>query len=150
MGQKIELTLLLLLLIIILFGFSNFNFTGFSTKEFAPNNFILEEDLIFNENQIIINISDYVVSRYNSTKSMVPVIDLNANGIGIHPNSPEEIFIGDIISFSRGEKLIVHRVIDKGVDKEGVYFITKGDNSFFNDGKVRFAEIDSVLVVLIY
>ena len=81
---------------------------------------------------------------------MVPVIDSNANGIGIRPNSSEDIFVGDIISFYHGEKLIVHRVIEKGEDEFGDYFITKGDNVNFDDGKIRFEEIDSIRAILIY
>ncbi len=46
--------------------------------------------------------------------------------------------------------LIVHRVVDKGVDSDGVYFITKGDNNNYSDGKVRFEEIEYITIGILY
>ena len=46
--------------------------------------------------------------------------------------------------------LIVHRVVEKGIDEQGVYFITKGDNNNIDDCKIRFKDIDTVLIAVIY
>jgi hypothetical protein len=37
--------------------------------------------------------------------------------------------------------LIIHRVVEKGVDFDGIYFIAKGDNNVVSDGKIRFEDI---------
>ncbi len=156
--QKKEILIIILLLVfnlILFIYFSNSSFTGFSflhsrNNLAAPSDFISEKDIIIDSDKVTINLSDYVISRYDSSGSMLPVLDKGANGIGIKPKSPDEINVGDIVSFFQGESLIVHRVIEKGSDKEGVFFVTKGDNNDFDDGKIRFSQIDSVLVILIY
>lgn len=156
--NKKEILLIVLFLVfnLILFIYlSNNSFTGFSflsskEKLSAPYGFINEKDIIVEPGKVTINLSDYVISKYDSSGSMIPVLDKGANGIGIKPKSPDDIHIGDIISFFQEEDLIVHRVIEKGVDEEGVFFVTKGDNNDFDDGKIRFSQIDSVLVILIY
>lgn len=81
---------------------------------------------------------------------MLPTLGENANGIKIIPKSPEQINIGDIISFQSGNLLVVHRVIDKGQDANGWYFVTKGDNNQETDGKVYFQDVKYVTVALIY
>lgn len=152
--ERFEVVLLLVILFLNIFLFivlGGFSLTGFfSFEESAPYNFIEEEDILVLNNSILINFSDYVLSKYDSSHSMVPLLDAGANGIGIKPESPENLHVGDIISFKKGDNLIVHRIIKKGVDDSGIFFITKGDNNFFNDGKIRFEEIDSVLVILVY
>ena len=90
------------------------------------------------------------MSRYAPSGSMRPVLNSKANGIRIKPKSPEQINVGDIVSFRRGMDLVVHRVIKKGEDSEGVYFITKGDNNDFVDGKIRFKDIKYVTVGVIW
>ena len=72
------------------------------------------------------------------------------NGIVVSPESEEDINVGDIISFWKGKEIVVHRVVEKGVDSLGTYFITKGDRNDFNDSKIRFEEIEGLLVGVIY
>ena len=81
---------------------------------------------------------------------MVPIFDTGANGVGIKPKSEDELNVGDIITFRQDGNLIVHRIVEKGIDEEGWFFITRGDNNNINDGKIRFSQIDSVLVALFY
>jgi len=117
----------------------------------APYDFIKENEIFYKNGQLILNITHPVLSRYNSSGSMMPVLSENSTGIGIRPLSEKEVHIGDIVSFWKNGGLITHRVVDKGYDDKGVYFITEGDNSDFADKfKVRFSEIDSVLVAIIY
>lgn len=54
------------------------------------------------------------------------------------------------ISFKKDGDLIVHRVIEKGVDDMGVYFITKGDSNNVSDGKVRFEDIEYKTIGVIW
>ena len=81
---------------------------------------------------------------------MLPVLNENTNGIKVVPRSENEISAGDIVTFKQGDYLIVHRVIKKGQDSEGTYFVTKGDNTLFSDGKIRFKDILYKTIVLVY
>ena len=45
---------------------------------------------------------------------------------------------------------IVRGVVEKGTDANGLFFVTKGDNSLADDGKIRFEEIERVLIALVY
>jgi hypothetical protein len=45
---------------------------------------------------------------------------------------------------------IVHRVIDKGVDENGYWFVTKGDNNKQADGKVYWEDVKYVTIGVIY
>lgn len=113
-----------------------------NSKTSAPTDHVSENDIILYEDKIIINIANASISRYAATGSMKPVFDEGANGIRIVPKSINEIDVGDIISFRKSGKLIVHRVVEKGEEENKTYFITKGDNNEFSDGKVYFEEIE--------
>lgn len=116
----------------------------------APQNWITEEDIILRDDMIIIKVDNARLSYYEATGSMKPVLDAGANGIRIVPESVDKIDVGDIISFRKNGILIVHRIIEKDVDEKGIYFITKGDNNNFNDGKVRFEDIEYVTIGILY
>ena len=82
---------------------------------------------------------------------MIPVLSEKANGIEIIPQFPEQIHSGDIITYEDSAgNYIVHRVIKTGQDEQGIYFVTKGDNSATNDGKVRFSQIKYLTIAIIY
>jgi hypothetical protein len=126
-------------------------FSAFSGKNInTPSDFVQRDDIQIFADKIVINIDGASISSYAETGSMKPVLDHNSNGIRIAPSSEEKINVGDIVSFRRGNSLIVHRVIEKGIDNEGIYFITKGDNNPFNDGKVRFDEIEFITIGILY
>jgi hypothetical protein len=116
----------------------------------APNNYVNEEDIKVYDDRIIIYLDDARISRYAPTGSMLPFIDEYSNGIKITPASEDEIEVGDIITFRSGSDLIVHRVVEKGYDDSGVYFITKGDNNIIADGKIRFSDIESKTIGVLY
>jgi len=118
---------------------NNFNLDGYQKK--APSDYIKEDNIKIYNDRIVIYVNEASISSYASSGSMIPVLDENSNGIRIKPNSEKDINVGDIISFERNNNLIVHRVIKKSYDENGVYFITKGDNNSLDDGKVRFNEI---------
>ena len=81
---------------------------------------------------------------------MRPLLDYGANGIRIKPENKEQIGVGDIVSYKREGKMIVHRVIGMGTDEEGNYFITRGDNTNIEDEKVRLEEIEYVTIGIIW
>ena len=121
-----------------------------SSNNEAPFDFIDERDISIYHDRIVIFIDDASLSRYAPTGSMLPIFDQGANGIRIAPDSEDDIHVGDIISYERVGRLIVHRVVEKGLDEEGVYFITKGDNNEISDGKVRFNSIKYVTVGILW
>ena len=84
------------------------------------------------------------------TNSMDPTLDAESKVITIRPQSPDEIIVGDIISFRFGDIVIIHRVIETGYDSEGWYAITKGDNNAFDDGKIRWEQVERLLIGIIY
>jgi len=122
---------------------------GFSsTTNNAPGNWIKIDQIQVIGDSVLINIPNASISSYAPTGSMKPVLDQSSNGIRIIPSSPEKIEVGDIVTF--GEENIVHRVIEKGVDEGGYWFITKGDNNQANDGKIRFEDIKYVTIGILY
>ena len=124
--------------------------TGINGSKQAPSDFIGENQIQVFSDKIIIYINDASISRYAPTGSMKPILDENSNGIRIKPESEDGINVGDIITFKRDGYLIVHRVIEKGIDENGYYFITKGDNTNISDGKVRFKDIEYVTIGVLW
>ncbi|HLF53863.1 MAG TPA: hypothetical protein VI544_01670 [Candidatus Nanoarchaeia archaeon] len=116
----------------------------------APADSIPESNIEVYSDRIIIKLDNASLSEYASTGSMLPLFDKGANGIRIVPKSESEIEVGDIITFERGSILVVHRVIEKGKDNLGAYFITKGDNNFYSDGKVRFSDVKYLTIGILY
>jgi len=116
----------------------------------SPSNFIERENILVYPDKIVIALKDATVSSYEDTGSMEPILDSNSNGIRIKPEFENEIQVGDIVSFRQNGFLIVHRVIEKGIDSQGVYFITKGDNNNFKDGKIRFQDIEYITIGILY
>jgi len=122
---------------------------GFSTTgSDAPSNWIKISQIQITGDSVMINIPNASISSYAPTGSMKPTLDQSSNGIRITPNSPEQIEIGDIVSF--GADNIVHRVVEKGIDENGYWFITRGDNNQISDEKIRFEDISYVTVGILY
>jgi hypothetical protein len=136
----------------LVYGVENPFSNGFSISgmENAPQDFVKENQIQIYEDKVVINVKGASISRYAATGSMKPTFDENANGIRIVPKSVDEINVGDIITYQSGDSLIVHRVIEKGTDSEGVYFITKGDNNTVSDGKIRFKDVKYETIAVIW
>jgi len=116
----------------------------------APSDRISEDNIIIFDNMVVLEIPNATLSNYADSGSMSPFLDKGANGIRIVPNSEDEIEVGDIVSYRFGKMLVVHRVIEKGVDNKGIYFIVQGDNNLMSDGKIRFEDIEYITVGIIY
>jgi len=117
----------------------------------APSDKITQNNIEIYEDKVIIKIENASLSKYAGTQSMVPVFDTGANGIRIIPESEKCIKLGDIVTYeSDNGNLIVHRVIEIGEDDEGTYFIVKGDNNLFSDGKIRFSQIRYITIGILY
>jgi signal peptidase len=60
------------------------------------------------------------------TGSMEPTIPVGSI-VTIKKVNPEDVKVGDIITFKAGESAVMHRVIEKVVENSSYYFRTKGD-----------------------
>jgi len=116
----------------------------------TPGNWIDEKQIHVYNNAIVIDVANAGISEYADTGSMIPILNENSNGIRIVPQSAEQIDVGDIITFQSEGELIIHRVIEKGEDSEGTYFVTQGDNNNVSNGKIRFKDIKYVTIGIIW
>lgn len=116
----------------------------------APSDWISEEDISIFDDRIILRIPNATLSNYADSGSMKPVFDGKANGIRVVPENESEINVGDIISYRFENFLIVHRIVEKSIDDDGVYFVMQGDNNILSDGKIRFEDIEYVTVGVIW
>ena len=116
----------------------------------APSDWVSEDNILIFEDKMILNVPNITLSNYEDTGSMKPVFDNEANGIRIIPKEENDIKIGDIVSYKFGDMLIVHRVVEKGFDEKGIYFITQGDNNILKDEKIRFENIEYVTIGVIW
>ena len=137
---------------------SNNSFLGFLRGDepeelISPYDHIKQDQIHVYPDRIVIDLKNANWAEFTDTNSMDPIFDKGANSFEITPESPEDVHIGDIISYKSeyAEGLIVHRVIDIGVDQKGWYCIVKGDNIKEPDpGKIRFSQIHGVLIGIIY
>ena len=124
-----------------------------SKEQNSPMDRIKESQIHVYDDRIILDIKNAEWSSFTDTNSMDPVIDKGANAIHMVPNSPSEIEVGDIVAYKSvyASGTLIHRVVDINVDDKGIYYTLKGDNNPTNDpGKVRFEQIERVLVAIIY
>jgi signal peptidase I len=114
-------------------------------KRLNDNNIIIQKD------KVIININNPLSATFSNTGSMMPIISENSRAIQIIPQSEEELYVGDIISYSLNEKTVIHRIVEISYDDYGWFAITKGDNNIFKDTeRVRFSQVKRVLVGILY
>lgn len=119
----------------------------------SPMNFFSEEQIKVYKDRVILDADNIQWAAFEDTKSMLPIISNNSNALQIVPKCPEEIQLGDIVSYRSkyADGIIIHRVAYIGTDNEGTYFILKGDNNPSSDpGKVRCSQIERKVVAIIY
>ncbi len=119
----------------------------------SPQDRITERQIGVYADRVVLDIKNAQWARFTDTKSMEPVIVAGSNAIELTPESENDIKVGDIVSYTSeyAEGYIIHRVVFKGRDEQGTYFILKGDNLPASDpGRVRFDQIKSVVVAIIY
>jgi len=125
--------------------------TGFvSYGASAPSDWVSEDDIVVFDDRVVLRIANVTLSNYADSGSMRPVLDEGANGIRVVPASVDDVNVGDIVSYLFDGVMIVHRVVEKGVDDDGVYFVMQGDNNLVSDGKIRFDSIKYKTVGVIY
>jgi signal peptidase I len=103
------------------------------------------------DDKVVLDIKKAEWSEFTNTHSMEPLLGMNANGIELKPLSEAEVNIGDVVAYNSSIGIVIHRVVKKDNDDNGTYFILKGDNNEQEDfGKIRFKDIERVLVGVIY
>jgi len=122
-----------------------------SLERASPSDIIAQDQIHVYNDRVVIEIENPEWATFTDTNSMDPVFDEGSHAIQIVPSRPEQINGGDIISFETDNGVIIHRVVETGVDEDGWYAVTKGDNNAVEDpGKVRFNSVRKLLVGIIY
>jgi len=119
----------------------------------SPSDWVKEEQIKMSDSNVNLIIKNATWAKFTDTNSMDPVIDSESHALKLIPTSPKQLNPGDIISFksSKFNSVIIHRIVEKGKDNKGIYYITKGDNNKYPDSqKVRFSQITGVVVGIIY
>ncbi|MBN2142093.1 hypothetical protein JW711_02065 [Candidatus Woesearchaeota archaeon] len=119
----------------------------------SPGDRVKEDQILVNNERVLLNIQGAEWATFTDTNSMDPVIDKGANAIEVKPESVDDLYVGDIVAYESeyADGLIIHRIVYKGEDENGIYFILKGDNNPASDpGKIRFEQIKRVVVAIIY
>lgn len=126
---------------------------GRTDQKASPSDWIKENQILVFNSQVILDLKNAEWATFTDTHSMEPVLSARANAIEVRPKGADEIQIGDIISYKSeyANGYIIHRVIEKGEDEQGTYFILKGDNNPSPDpGRIRFEQIQRVVVAIVY
>jgi signal peptidase I len=109
------------------------------------------QDIIVTDKLVTIKKSNLTWAVFSNSSSMLPTLNHNTKAIEIKPNSISDLYIGDIISYSLNDEIIIHRIVNIGYDASGFYAVTKGDNNILADpNKVRFHQIQGIVIALIY
>ena len=156
-GVKVILIIFAVLLVIFSIGVISLsdkqipaNFLG-GEELFSPSDWVKENQIKVYKNKITLDIQDASWATFTNTNSMDPFIDETSHAIEILPDDANEINVGDVISYQSSYGVIIHRVIEKGEDEDGIYFLVKGDNNRFQDPfKVRFEDVKGVVVAVVY
>jgi hypothetical protein len=128
------------------------NILSFAPERPSPSNWIKESQIHVTKNKVTLDLRDAEWATFTDTNSMDPIIDQGANAIEIVPDNPSQLKEGDIISYKSkyAEGTIIHRIVEINNDNEW-YARVKGDNLDFQDpGKVRFDQIQRVVVGILY
>ena len=157
--QKISIFSLIVISLIFLSGCM----TGYDDydDDFHPLDRISNSSIKVYSDRILIE-GSFGRIESKGTGSMLPSFFEGATYFYVKPSFPSEIVVGDIIVFTKPQEMIekgftsntttiLHRVIGKGTDSEGIYYYTKGDNNWIEDGvKIRFENITKVIIGVIW
>jgi signal peptidase I len=129
---------------------SPLQFTG-GAERASPQDWISQSDILVYNDRVEINLEGAKWATFADTNSMDPFLDEGANAIQVTPKRPEDLAIGDIITYDYNGRKIIHRIVDIQQDSLGYKFTVKGDNNAAPDPvDVRFEDIERVLVAIIY
>jgi hypothetical protein len=124
-----------------------------ATERISPDDRIKEHQIKVYNDKVVIELEGAQWASFTDTNSMDPVIDDGVHAIEIIPLHPDEVHVGDIMSYESTlvDGTIIHRVVETGYDEEGWYAIMKGDNLRNRDPeRVRFNQVRRIVVAIIY
>lgn len=128
--------------------------TGKAIERLSPGDHVKESQIRVYEDHVQLQIEDAIFAKFTDTNSMDPFLDEGSNALEVEPKHPDEVNEGDIIAYKNSctdGSVIIHQVIKKGEDQLGTYYLAKGiNNPEVDKCKIRFDEIQSVLVAIIY
>ena len=116
----------------------------------SPCNHLRTKDIEAYSNKMIIKHDNMIYGRIGDSGSMEPLMNQWTHSIEYKPSNESEICQGDIIVFHKDTHDVIHRAIIVGYDKDGWFAITKGDNNDIGDGKIRWHQVKSVVIGLLY
>lgn len=118
----------------------------------SPSDWIKEKDIAVYDDKFCVYVDDPYYYAPIGTNSMDPVLDETMHSLGIAVSNKSHISPGDIIVYNDSDAVnVVHRVKSVGYDSLGWYAIAKGDNNPVEDyNKVRFSQVESVVVAVVY
>jgi len=112
----------------------------------APPSHVDGREILVTERGVLILVDGARVVNYDSTDSMVPILDEDSNGIVVDADCGL-IEVGDIVSYRNSDgSIIVHRVVS--VLQDGS-FLVKGDNSPVVE-EISCEDVVGVLVGVVY
>ena len=120
----------------------------------SPSAAIDAEDIRVLGDHVEIRVPNVIPAVFTDTNSMDPVIDQGTTALELTITSPNQVQVGDIVSYETELApgvFVIHRVVEKGTDDEGTYFIMKGDNNPTTDPeKVRFDQLRRKVIGILY
>lgn len=119
----------------------------------GPYDRIKRENIQIYDDRIVIDLKEAIIADIGDTHSLEPLIDKDTNVIEIIPESPRDIYLGDLVAYESEvyNLTILHRVISVGKDEQGWFATMKGDNNLQPDPeKVRFSQVKSIVVGVVY
>ena len=116
----------------------------------SPADRVSLRDIRVNSNEVAVQIPGAVLYAIADTNSMDPTLDKESTIVAVKPLQESDLIVGDIVIYRAGSALIIHRIVEIGEDSDGKYFVPKGDNNDIADGKIRFSQIEAVVIGILY
>ena len=120
----------------------------------SPSAAIDAQDIRVLGDRVELRVANVIPAVFTDTNSMDPVIDAGTTALELTITSPNQVQVGDIVSYETTlapGTFIIHRVVEKGTDENGLYFVLKGDNNPTTDPeKVRFDQLRRKVIGILY
>ena len=119
-----------------------------------PKDRVEEKNIKVFPDKIVLEIPHAEWATFADTGSMEPVLFQGANALQIKPSSPDEIQVGDIISYKPdlfNDITLIHRVVKIEGTGENKLFYAQGDtNSLQDPYSISFGQIERVVIAIVY
>lgn len=120
----------------------------------SPSDTLSDDQIHVMSDRVEIDIAGVIPVVFTDTNSMDPVIDFGTTALELTITDPNELQVGDIVSYVTPRApgtTVVHRIVEIGEDEEGLYFIFKGDNNPTTDpDRIRADQLQRKVIGLLY